>query len=145
MLAACTFDYGIPTERLNEFATQFRINVLGRRVPLPQAVECGVTGALLALIGIQLPELLALYLLEDVVAMLRIDWLTLKLLKFSPLLLADTGSLPLIVLHDLVGLTASHLFEFELPREALELTLGESGVALLRLNGALWPKRRVGE
>jgi len=145
LLAACTFDYGTSASRIENLASQLRINMLRRRMPLVQAVECGVTGTLLAFAGIRLDELLPIYLLEELLALMHIDWPKFKLLDFSPLMLASVTDLPIIVLYDRLGMRASHLFEFTVAREALEAALGESGVALLRLRLECWPTRVLNE
>lgn len=146
LLASTRFYYGMSSERRESLATRLRINMLARRMPLMQARECGVDGTLLAYAGLRLSELLPVYLLEELLTGLGIDWPTLKALDFSPLMLVDIANVPLITLYDSVQLRGSHLFEYDsVSREALEAALGETGVALLRLNLDVWPSRVVDE
>jgi hypothetical protein len=141
--AACIFDYGFSPEQLSRTAGRIRGNVIGQRMALVQAVDCGITATLLAFVGITLAELTPRYLLEDILAHLKPDWTTFKLLQFSPLMLTDVANMPLIVLYDLLGLRAHHLYEYDLSRETLSAALGESGVALLRARMELWPSKVV--
>jgi hypothetical protein len=80
-------------------------------------------------------------MLEDIIRMLQLDWLTFKLLRFTPLMLVDVTAMPLIVLYDVFNMRAWHLLEFDLSRETVAAVLGESGRALMRVNLNLWPAK----
>lgn len=141
MLASAEYDYGVSFRKRQELARALRINVLGQRMPLTQALECGVSAPLLVFTLITLTDLLRVYVLEDLITALDLDWRLLKLLGFSPIMLADTERMPIVVLYDELALRAQQLFEFDLSRETIEATLGDSGCALFALNLAMWPAK----
>lgn len=109
---------------------------------LPQAIQCGVDAPLLALGGVRIDELARVYLLEDVVRLLALDWRLLKALSFTPRMLARVDDMPLIVLYAELGVRAHHLLEFNVSRENLAAWLGESGRELLRVDMNFWPSMR---
>jgi hypothetical protein len=143
MLASIEYNYDVSLRKRQELARAIRINVFAQRMPLAQAVQCGVSAALLAFVLITFTDLLRVYVLEDIIATLGLDWRLTKLLGFSPLMLTDTENLPIIVLYDELKLRAQHLFEFDISRETLEATLGDSGCALFSVNLALWPNKLI--
>jgi len=139
----CRFNYGRFTHKNVNVGALLRTHMLAKRMPLTQALQCGINVALLAQCGITISELARIYMLEDIIRVLKPDWQAFKALRFSPQLLVDVVGLPLIVLYDLLGMRAWHLLEFDISREALRRVLGASGWALMRVNELFWPSERL--